>query len=79
MDWDGIERRNYDSLQNDIRDIKKMVESLDKSIRGNGKPGLEVRVNNLETYSKLAGKLFWLLMTISLTPLIAVIISKIKF
>lgn len=75
--WDGIERRNYDSLHDDIKDIKDMVSALDKSIRGNGKPGLEVRVNSLETYAKLAGKLFWLLLTVSLTPIIAMAISKI--
>lgn len=36
--------------------ISKQLEQIDESIRGNGKPGLNARVDNLEKYHAAANK-----------------------
>ena len=41
--------------------IHAKLDSLDEAIRGNGKPGLLVRVDRIERDARRNGKLIWLI------------------
>ena len=48
------------------------VNALDESVRGNGKPGLNQRVRDLERCETWRGKVFWMLIGAVISMLTAV-------
>lgn len=60
-------------LRSDVSDIKETMIRIDESVRGNGKPGLEVRVGRLETgrANRKSEFRFWLTTIIAIVAIIA--------
>ncbi len=46
------------------------LDRLDSAIRGNGKPGITVRLDRLEQSAKIHARLIWVLLGAALTALI---------
>jgi uncharacterized protein YgbK (DUF1537 family) len=46
------------------------LDKLDSSIRGNGKPGITVRLDRLEQAAKVHTRLIWVLLGAALTALV---------
>ncbi|HOD84957.1 MAG: hypothetical protein BWX88_05193 [Planctomycetes bacterium ADurb.Bin126] len=41
--------------------INEKLDRLDEAIRGNGKPGIQLRLDRLEAAERARGKLIWLI------------------
>jgi len=50
--------------QNEFAEINKKLDGLDEAIRGNGKPGIQVRLDRLEQDRSNRSKVTWFLMGI---------------
>ncbi len=51
--YESVCRHEFDRLHTKL-------DKLDEALRGNGKPGHEQRISNLEARHKFMGRLFWL-------------------
>ena len=47
--------------QNEFAAINKKLDTLDEAIRGNGKPGIQLRLDRLESSERTRGRILWLL------------------
>jgi len=55
-------RDQHDRLGQDVlRDIYTKLERLDVALRGNGKPGVQVRLDRLETAQATRSRLLWII------------------
>ena len=52
----------FDPGQNPLEAIYKKLEQLDEAIRGNGKPGIQLRLDRLEQNAKRQSRLTWLIL-----------------
>jgi len=57
----AITDKQYESLHEDIRDMKKDVNIIFKSLHGNGKEGMKVQVDRNTQFRKTASKALWIL------------------
>jgi hypothetical protein len=48
--------------QNPLEAIYKKLDRLDEAIRGNGKPGIQLRLDRLEQNAKRQSRLTWLIL-----------------
>lgn len=48
---------------------REWMQKLDESIRGNGKPGLNVRVDRCEQYNRSVSKWMWIIAVAVVTAL----------
>jgi len=55
--------------------IHAKLDRLDEAIRGNGKPGITVRLDRLEQDAKRKGKLIWLIIGAGITAATSGIVS----
>ena len=53
--------RYEDVCRNDFADIHRKLDLLDEAIRGNGKPGIQLRLDRLESSERTRGRLLWIL------------------
>ena len=53
--------------------IHRKLDRLDEAIRGNGKPGILVRLDRLEQDAKRQGKLIWLVVGAGVTGLVTIV------
>lgn len=56
------DNRSFNPNQNPLEAIYKKLDRLDEAIRGNGKPGIQVRLDRLEQSGKRQSRLIWLLL-----------------
>lgn len=59
--------------QHQLDVLFEKIDRLDESIRGNGKPGIIVRLDRLEQSAKSQGKLIWLLIGSAVASLATVL------
>ncbi len=52
----------FEPGQNPLEAIYKKLDRLDEAIRGNGKPGIQLRLDRLEQSAKRQSRLIWLLL-----------------
>ncbi|MBI1373350.1 MAG: hypothetical protein GC159_11520 [Phycisphaera sp.] len=58
-----------DTTQKQLEAINRKLDRLDEAIRGNGKPGILIRLDRLEQDAKRQSKLIWLIVGALLTGL----------
>ena len=51
------------------------LDKIDEDIRGNGKVGMNVRLDSLENSKKLMNRYFWILVSATVPPLISIYLS----
>ena len=51
--YENVCRHEFDRMHTKL-------DKLDEALRGNGKPGHEQRISNLEAGHRFVGRLFWL-------------------
>ena len=67
--------KNDQQCQKQFDVLFAKLDKLDQSIRGNGKPGIMVRLDRLEQSSRLTGRFFWLVTGALITAITAWVIS----
>ena len=55
--------------------IHRKLDRLDEAIRGNGRPGITVRLDRLEQDAKRQAKLTWLILGAVITALASVVVA----
>jgi hypothetical protein len=55
--------------------INDKLDKLDESIRGNGKPGISLRLDRLEQDAKRQSKLIWLIAGSAVTAVASVLVA----
>jgi len=58
-----------DTTQKQLEAINRKLDRLDEAVRGNGKPGILIRLDRLEQDAKRQSKLIWLIVGALLTSL----------
>jgi len=56
-----VSETTIDSTQKQLEAINRKLDRLDEAIRGNGKPGILIRLDRLEQDAKRQSKLIWLI------------------
>lgn len=67
-----------DICQTQFEGIHKKLDRLDEAVRGNGKPGILVRLDRLEQDARRQGRLLWLLIGAAITVLTSLVITWIR-
>ncbi len=58
----------YDRIcKNELREIHAKLDLLDVAIRGNGKPGIQVRLDRLEVAQATRSRLLWIIAAATVT------------
>ena len=57
------------ACEREFEEIHRKLDRLDEAIRGNGRPGIAVRLDRLEQDAKRQGKLVWLIVGVAITAL----------
>lgn len=57
--------------------IHTKLDRLDEAVRGNGKPGILIRLDRLEQDARRQGRLLWLLIGAGITVLTSIVIARI--
>ena len=57
--------------------IHAKLDRLDEAVRGNGKPGILIRLDRLEQDARRQGRLLWLLIGAGITVLTSIVIARI--
>lgn len=58
----STDKSPFEPGQNSLEAIYKKLEQLDEAIRGNGKPGIQLRLDRLEQNAKRQSRLTWLIL-----------------
>jgi len=64
-----ISDTTIDTTQKQLEAINRKLDRLDEAVRGNGKPGILIRLDRLEQDAKRQSKLIWLIVGALLTSL----------
>ena len=67
----------FEQCQSQFKSIHTKLDRLDEAVRGNGKPGILVRLDRLEQDAKRQGRLLWLLIGAGITVLTSFVIARI--
>ena len=54
------ECNQFEACEKQFESIHSKLDRLDEAVRGNGRPGITVRLDRLEQDAKRQGKLIWL-------------------
>ena len=65
----------FEQCQNQFEGIHRKLDRLDEAIRGNGRPGITVRLDRLEQDAKRQAKLTWLILGAAVTAFAAVLVA----
>lgn len=65
----------FEHCQNQFESIHSKLDRLDEAIRGNGKPGIQLRLDRLEQDAKRQSKLIWLIVGAVITTLASGIVA----
>ena len=58
-----------------FEEIHRKLDRLDEAIRGNGRPGITVRLDRLEQDAKRQSKLIWLIVGSAVTAFASVLVA----
>ena len=53
--------RYEDVCKDEFAGIRRKLDVMDEAIRGNGKPGIQLRLDRLESAEKTRSRLLWLI------------------
>jgi len=65
----------FEQCQSQFESIHRKLDRLDEAIRGNGKPGILIRLDRLEQDAKRQAKLIWLIIGAVITALASGIVA----
>jgi len=65
----------FEQCQNNFEAIHRKLDRLDEAIRGNGKPGILIRLDRLEQDAKRQAKLIWLILGAVITALASGVVA----
>lgn len=63
------------ACEREFEELHRKLDRLDEAIRGNGHPGINVRLDRLEQDAKRQGKLIWLVIGSGITAATSGIIT----
>lgn len=67
---------HYDRVcKGEFAELHAKLDKLDEAIRGNGRPGITVRLDRLEQDAKRQGKLIWLIVGSAVTAFASVLVA----
>jgi len=59
----------FEQCQNHFESIHRKLDRLDEAVRGNGRPGIQLRLDRLEQDAKRQSKLTWLIIGAAIAAL----------
>ena len=59
--------------KNEFRLIHTKLDRLDEAIRGNGKPGIQLRLDRLESVAAIRSRLLWIIAVSSVSLAVAAV------
>ena len=65
----------FEQCQSQFESIHRKLDRLDEAVRGNGKPGIQLRLDRLEQDAKRQSKLIWLIIGAVITALASGIVA----
>jgi len=65
----------FEQCQNHFEAIHRKLDRLDEGVRGNGRPGITVRLDRLEQDAKRQAKLTWLIVGAVITSLASGVVA----
>jgi len=63
------------ACEREFGEIHRKLDRLDEAIRGNGRPGIIVRLDRLEQDAKRQSKLIWLIVGSAVTAFASVLVA----
>ena len=51
----------FEQCQNQFESIHRKLDRLDEAVRGNGKPGIQLRLDRLEAAEAVRSRLLWII------------------
>ena len=63
------------ACEREFAELHRKLDRLDEAIRGNGHPGINVRLDRLEQDAKRQGKLIWLIVGAAITACASVLVA----
>ena len=63
------------ACEREFEEIHRKLDRLDEAIRGNGRPGITVRLDRLEQDAKRQSKLIWLIVGSAVTALASALVA----
>lgn len=64
--------------KSEFAEIKTTLKAIDVAIRGNGQPGIQVRLDRLETSKRGTSKLLWMLVGAGISIVTGVVMKLLK-
>jgi hypothetical protein len=65
----------FEQCQNHFESIHRKLDRLDEAVRGNGRPGIQLRLDRLEQDAKRQSKLIWLIIGAAIAALASGIVA----
>ena len=65
----------FEQCQNQFESIHRKLDRLDEAVRGNGRPGIQLRLDRLEQDAKRQSKLTWLIIGAGVTALASGVVA----
>ena len=56
-----------DTCKGQFGELHVKLDRMDESIRGNGKPGIQVRLDRLESSERSRSRLIWIILSVAAT------------
>jgi len=69
------ECNQFEQCQGHFEAIHKKLDQMDLALRGNGRPGITVRLDRLEQDAKRQGKMIWLIVGATVAASVSGIIA----
>ena len=69
------ECNQFEQCQGHFESIHNKLDRLDEAVRGNGRPGIQLRLDRLEQDAKRQAKLTWLIIGAVITALASGIVA----
>ena len=69
------ECNQFEQCQGHFESIHNKLDRLDEAVRGNGRPGIQLRLDRLEQDAKRQAKLTWLIVGAVITSLASGIVA----
>ena len=63
------------ACEREFAQIRAKLDRLDEAIRGNGKPGIVLRLDRIEQDARRLGRLVWLIVGAALTAIASLLVS----
>ena len=67
-----------EQCQKHFEAIHSKLDRLDESIRGNGKPGILIRLDRLEQDARRQGRLVWIVVAAAITGLVSTLVMWVE-